>query len=68
MLQTEVVQAGDLIVTSGLGGGLPPGLAVGQVDQLVSKDLETLKEATVRPGADLRRLEVVLVLKFVPPS
>jgi len=68
VLQTEVVQAGDLIVTSGLGGGLPPGLTVGQVDELISKDLETLKEATVRPGADVGRLEVILVLKFIPPT
>ena len=68
VLQTEVVQEGDLIVTSGLGGGLPPGLTVGQVDKLVSKDLETLKEAVVRPGADFRRVEAVFVLKFRPAS
>lgn len=68
VLQTEVVQPGDLIVTSGLGGGLPPGLTVGQVDTLISKDLETLKEATVRPGADVGRLEFVLILKFIPPT
>lgn len=68
VLQTETVQEGDLIITSGLGGGLPPGLAVGQVDKLISQDLETLKEASVRPGADFRRVEVVLVLKFKPPT
>jgi cell shape-determining protein MreC len=68
VLQTEVVQPGDFIVTSGLGGGLPPGLAVGQVDTVISKDLETLKEATVRPGAELSRLEVVFVLRFIPPT
>jgi cell shape-determining protein MreC len=68
VLQTETVREGDLIVTSGLGGGLPAGLSVGQVDVIVSKELETLKEATVRPGTDLRRIEHVIVLKFNPPG
>jgi cell shape-determining protein MreC len=68
VLQTEAVNEKDLIVTSGLGGGLPPGLSVGQVDQVLSSELETLKEATVRPGADLRRIEHVLVLRFSPPG
>jgi cell shape-determining protein MreC len=67
VLQTETVKEGDLIVTSGLGGGLPAGLSVGQVDAIVSKELETLKEATVRPGTDLRRIEHVIVLLFDPP-
>jgi rod shape-determining protein MreC len=66
VLQTEFVQAGDLILTSGLGGALPPGLSVGQVNQITSRDVETLKEASVLPGADLSRVEFVLVLKFRP--
>jgi rod shape-determining protein MreC len=68
VLQTESVEAGDLILTSGLGGALPPGLTVGQVDRVTSRDSETLKEASVRPGADLNRIEFVLVLKFKPPA
>ncbi len=66
VLQTELVQPGDLILTSGLGGALPPGLSVGQVNQVTSRDVETLKEASVLPGADLSRIEFVLVLKFRP--
>jgi rod shape-determining protein MreC len=68
VLQTENVQEGDLIVTSGLGGGLPPSLAVGQIDKIISSESQTFKEATVRPGADFRRLEAVLVIKFAPPK
>jgi rod shape-determining protein MreC len=68
VLQTENVQEGDLIVTSGLGGGLPPSLTVGQIDRIISSESQTFKEATVRPGADFRRLEAVLVIKFAPPK
>jgi rod shape-determining protein MreC len=68
VLQSDTVTEGDLLVTSGLGGGLPPGMTVGQVDVLLTKDLATLKEASVRPGADYRRIEAVLVIKFVPPK
>jgi cell shape-determining protein MreC len=66
--QTDELQAGDLIVTSGLGGALPPGLTVGQVDRIVSADADTLKSATVRPVANLTRVEFLIVVKFVPPT
>jgi rod shape-determining protein MreC len=60
--QTEPLKPGDLIVTSGLGGGLPQSLAVGTVLDIISSDVETSQKATVRPGVDFDRLEAVLVI------
>ena len=56
------VRPGDVVITSGLGGVFPPGLRVGLVTR-VRKDPETPgKAAEVRPSAQLRRTEEVLLL------
>lgn len=60
--QTEELKPGDLIVTSGLGGTLPQALPVGEVERVISRDVETTRQAIVRPGADFDRLEAVLVI------
>lgn len=56
------VVPGDLIVTSGLGGVFPPHLVVGTVVETFRGDYGLVQYATVRPAADLRRLEEVVVL------
>ncbi len=68
VLQTEAIQPGDAVVTSGLGGLLPRGLVVGTVDTVLSSDVETLQSATVRPAVNFDTLEVVLVLTQIPPA
>lgn len=60
--QTDDVAAGDLIVTSGLGGKLPRLLTIGQVDKIISSDAQLFREAIVRPAVDFNRVEVVLVI------
>jgi rod shape-determining protein MreC len=56
------VRVGDLVITSGLGGIFPAGLRVGAVTS-VRKDRETPgKAAEVRPTAQLRRIEEVVLL------
>ena len=60
--QTDEVQTGDLIVTSGLGGKLPRLLTIGQVANVTSSDAQLFKEAIVRPAVDFNRIEVVLVI------
>ncbi len=62
--QTEELNPGDLIVTSGLGGTLPQALPVGVVERVISMDVETSRQAIVRPGVDFDRLEVVLVVTW----
>ncbi|WP_169237478.1 rod shape-determining protein MreC [Candidatus Roseilinea sp. NK_OTU-006] len=60
--QGEALKPGDLIVTSGLGGTLPQALPVGVVERVISQDVETTRQAIVRPGVDFDKLEVVLVI------
>jgi rod shape-determining protein MreC len=61
------VQAGDLILTSGLGGGYPPDLIVGQTVNIHSLDYELFQQATVQPSVEFSRLAIVLVITNFRP-
>jgi rod shape-determining protein MreC len=65
--QDTVIEPGDLVLTSGLGGGYPPDLIVGQVVNIRSRDFDLFQEATVQPVVDFNRLEVVLVIVNFKP-
>ena len=56
------VQQGDLVLTSGLGGGYPPDLIIGQVVNVRSRDFDLFQQATVQPVVDFNRLQIVLVI------
>jgi rod shape-determining protein MreC len=60
--QDIIVQPGDLVLTSGLGGGYPPDLIIGQVVNVRSRDFDLFQQATVQPVVDFNRLEIVLVI------
>jgi len=61
------VEPGDLILTSGLGGGYPPDLILGQVVTLRNLEYELFQQATVQPTVDFSRLEIVLVITNFRP-
>ena len=61
------VQPGDLVLTSGLGGGYPPDLIIGQVVNVRSRDFDLFQQATVQPVVDFNRLEIVLVIVNFEP-
>ena len=65
--QDAAVESGDLILTSGLGGGYPADLILGQVVTLRSLEFELFQEATVQPAVDFSRLEIVLVITNFRP-
>ncbi len=65
--QDASVEAGDLILTSGLGGGYPPDLIVGQVVNTRKLEYELFQQATVQPAVDFSRLEIVLVITNFRP-
>jgi len=56
------IEAGDLVLTSGLGGGYPPDLIIGQVVNVRSRDFDLFQQATVQPVVDFNRLQIVLVI------
>ncbi len=60
--QDATVEPGDLILTSGLGGGFPPDLIVGQVVNIRKLPAELFQQATVQPAVDFSRLQIVLVI------
>ncbi len=65
-LDTELA-AGDIAVTSGLGGTLPTDIPVGEVASVRRRAYDVFQEAEVLPMVDFSTLEVVLVItKFTP--
>ncbi|MDP2777567.1 MAG: rod shape-determining protein MreC [Anaerolineales bacterium] len=60
--QNIVVESGDLILTSGLGGGYPSDLIIGQVVTLRSLEYELFQQATVQLAVDFSSLDIVLVI------
>lgn len=70
---TANVQAGDLLVTSGLGtpgvaGGFPAGLPVGRVIRVTSGGFGLERQAIVAPVAQLASLEDMLLLPAASPG
>jgi rod shape-determining protein MreC len=65
--QTEEITAGDLVLTSGLGGNFPTRLIIGQVTEVRKTDVELFQSAVVRPSADFGALEMVMVLTSFEP-
>ncbi len=58
----DTVQWGDLVVTAGLGGMYPAGIAVGRVRDFRVETYETSMTIEVEPIVDFDRLEYVYVL------
>jgi rod shape-determining protein MreC len=61
------VVVGDLLVTSGLGGGFPAGYPVGTVTTVKRDPAQSLAEIDVRPAAALDRSRE-LMLVWLKPS
>ena len=60
---------GDLVVTSGLGGGFPRGLPVGRVISVFMSPEDVFREAAVEPFVRAERVDVVqVVLERAPGS
>jgi rod shape-determining protein MreC len=63
VLKNNEVKIGDLLVTSGLGGVFPKGLAVGFVTSVVSNRRGMFLNIEVEPTVDFSKLENVIVIK-----
>lgn len=60
--QTEKVNNGDLVVTSGLGEIIPRGLVLGKVTSVASSSNDIWQTATIAPLLDLGGLTIVSVI------
>jgi len=56
------IGAGDLVLTSGLGGNYPPNILIGQVASVRGEATALFQQAAVQPAADFNRLDIVLVI------
>ena len=62
------VKAGDVIITSGMGGVYPKGLLVGEVTNATQTPSSLFQDIQVAPMADILGLEEVVVLTGAAPS
>jgi len=68
MLPADIsISAGDLIITSGLGGNYPADIVVGQVIGVRDTANTLFQEASVQPAADFTNLQAVLVITNFRP-
>ena len=58
----ETVEAGDVVLTSGLGGNYPPNIFVGQVLSVQRRDNALFQTASVQPIVDFNSINAVLVI------
>ena len=67
--QTEegIVEVGDLILTSGLGGRFPRHLLIGQVTEVRRRNVDMFQQVQVQPAVDYDRLETVIVVRHFTP-
>ncbi len=56
------IQEGDRVVTSGLAGGFPKGLAIGTITRIDKVEGDLFQSAEIMPDVDFSRLEEVLVI------
>ena len=75
--QDVTITEGDLVLTSGLGGGYPTDLIIGQVSNVRKREADLFQQASVQAVVDFPRLSIVLVITnfrpvniepLIPPS
>jgi rod shape-determining protein MreC len=61
------VNTGDLVLTSGLGGGYPANILIGQISSIRSQDQDLFQRGSVQTVVDFSKLEIVLVITNFRP-
>jgi rod shape-determining protein MreC len=61
--QGEVIEKGQTVVSSGRAGLFPAGLLIGQIQRVISSDVQISQIAKVKPAVDFNELERVFVIK-----
>ena len=66
ILPDELVEEGETVISSSIGGLLPRGLILGQIASVSYQESDLFQQAAVRAAVDFRRLETVLVVTEFP--
>jgi len=61
--QADVLNNGDTIVTSGLGGDVPRGLLVGKIQEVKASPDKLFQQAIIIPRVRYQKLDMVFVIK-----
>jgi rod shape-determining protein MreC len=65
--QDVSLEAGDILITSGLGGAYPSDLIIGQILNVRKRDSDIFQQAAVQPVVDFSALKIVLVVTDFRP-
>lgn len=65
--QNATVQAGDLVMTSGLGGNYPANIVIGQIVTVRNEASSLFQTASVQPAVDFSQLDIVLIITNFQP-
>lgn len=65
-LREEDVKVGDAVITSGIGGIFPKGIAIGEVSMVRKGEYGMFQSVDIKPAVNISRLEEVLVLMHLP--
>lgn len=60
--QDKIIQRGDKVVTSGVGGDMPVGLYIGEVEEVKTTDNELFQTARIKTQADFKSLKVIFII------
>ncbi len=63
VLQSDSLNVGDEVITSGVGGSVPRGLFVGNVQEIHPSDDHLFQQASVSSPVQLSKLQFVFVIK-----
>jgi rod shape-determining protein MreC len=61
------LKMGDLVLTSGLGGGYPGDIVIGQIINIRKRETDLFQTASVQPAVDFVNLQAVLVITNFKP-
>lgn len=63
ILQTDAIQVGDDVITSGIGGEIPRGLYAGSVREIHASDDHLFQQAVVAAPLQISKLQTVFVIR-----
>ncbi|MBN1122968.1 MAG: rod shape-determining protein MreC [Anaerolineae bacterium] len=65
--QEALVEPGDLVLTSGLGGTFPANIVIGQVTSVRRQQADLFQSAEIRPTVDYDNLRIVSIITSFEP-
>lgn len=60
--QNEDINVGDMVVTSGLEGGIPRGLLIGSIETVEKEAYQPFQKAVIKPVSNLDKIRLVSVI------